>query len=353
MVEQNLTWQQRHARLQFAFDLLRIGIDLKTIVFSNESHFMIGSDKQWRHIRRGCWNSTCFTKHDKFPESLMIWGAIGHGFQSACQFCSHSVDADEYQTIIARSEMVDRLDRQHGRFKWYFMQDGAPAHRARTTSEFFGQRCLILPGWPPNSPDLNPIEMIWGIVKTHVEKLRPETKEALAVIIQEVWSSLDQEMIDRLVDHFPERLTMVVQAQGRSISQYLSSHRKRISINDMHPDTSFVPWSEREDLFIKNEVERRGRKWRKIAEEFRRYFSWTRERLTIKHCADWLACVDRNCRLVAHPPLPHILEVIRRLLELAGEEQPVFIRIERVWELKQGVHSLTNERMDIQIGRVL
>jgi hypothetical protein len=33
MVEQNLTWQQRHARLQFAHDLVRIGIDSTTIVF--------------------------------------------------------------------------------------------------------------------------------------------------------------------------------------------------------------------------------------------------------------------------------------------------------------------------------
>jgi hypothetical protein len=72
MVEQNLTWQQRHARLQFARDLVKIGIASKTIVFSDENCFVVGSDKQWRHYRRGCWNSTYFARHDKFPESLMI-----------------------------------------------------------------------------------------------------------------------------------------------------------------------------------------------------------------------------------------------------------------------------------------
>jgi hypothetical protein len=105
------------------------------------------------------------------------------------------------------------------------MQDGAPAYKALTTSEFLAEGCLVLPGWPPNSPDLNPIEMVWEIVKARVEKLRPQTIQDRAGIIQEVWSSLDQEMIDRLVHHFPNRLNLIIQAQGRSISQYLSSHR--------------------------------------------------------------------------------------------------------------------------------
>jgi hypothetical protein len=54
----------------------------------------------------------------------------------------------------------------------------------------------------------------------------------------------------------------------------------------MGPDTSFVPWSEKEDLSIKNQIKLQGRKWKLIAEEFRRYFSWSREGLTIKHRAD-------------------------------------------------------------------
>jgi hypothetical protein len=82
--------------------------------------------------------------------------------------------------------------------------------------------------------------------------------EGLAMIIQGFWSSLNQEMIDRLVDRFPDRLTKAIQTQGRSISQYLSSHCKSIRPDDMHPDTSFVPWSEKEDLFINDQVARRG-----------------------------------------------------------------------------------------------
>jgi hypothetical protein len=81
MVEQSLTWQQWHVRFQFALDLLRTGIDLKTTVFSDEVRFAIVSDKQLRYVRQGCWNSACFAKHEKFPKLLLIWGAIGRGVQ--------------------------------------------------------------------------------------------------------------------------------------------------------------------------------------------------------------------------------------------------------------------------------
>jgi hypothetical protein len=75
------------------------------------------------------------------------------------------VDATEYQTIILRSHVVEQLDQKHGQFQWYFMRDDSPAQKALTTSEFLIECCLVLPEWPPNSPDLNPIEMVWGIVK--------------------------------------------------------------------------------------------------------------------------------------------------------------------------------------------
>jgi hypothetical protein len=64
------------------------------------------------------------------------------------------LDADEYQTMIMRSGMLEQLDQKYGRFKWHFIQDGAPPRGALKTSDLLAECCLILPGWPPNSPDL-------------------------------------------------------------------------------------------------------------------------------------------------------------------------------------------------------
>jgi len=44
----------------------------------------------------------------------------------------------------------------------YFQQDNAPCHKARI--------CTVLK-WPPESPDLNPIEHLWDVVERELHVL--------------------------------------------------------------------------------------------------------------------------------------------------------------------------------------
>ena len=57
------------------------------------------------------------------------------------------------------------------RKKMIFMQDNAPSHAAHLTLDFlkksFVKNATIME-WLPNSPDLNPIENMWNIIKRKV-----------------------------------------------------------------------------------------------------------------------------------------------------------------------------------------
>jgi len=54
------------------------------------------------------------------------------------------------------------------------MQDGAPGHAARDTRQDLLERGIRVIFWPPFSPDLNPIERVWHIMKNYLQANYPE-----------------------------------------------------------------------------------------------------------------------------------------------------------------------------------
>ncbi len=52
----------------------------------------------------------------------------------------------------------------------YFQQDNAPCHKAQIISDWFLEHDneFTLLKWPPESPDLNPIEHLWDVVEREI-----------------------------------------------------------------------------------------------------------------------------------------------------------------------------------------
>ncbi len=61
--------------------------------------------------------------------------------------------------------MLPSADKLYGDADFIFQQDLAPAHTAKGTKSWFNDYGVTVLDWPANSPDLNPIENLSGIVK--------------------------------------------------------------------------------------------------------------------------------------------------------------------------------------------
>ncbi len=60
------------------------------------------------------------------------------------------------------------------------VQDNARPHTAKHThATLLQNNIFVVPDWPANSADLNPIENIWSILHTEVSKDNPTTLEEL------------------------------------------------------------------------------------------------------------------------------------------------------------------------------
>lgn len=97
---------------------------------------------------------------------------------------------------------------------WRFMQDGAPAHRPKIVKDFVVDNGFNIHVHPANSPDLNPIETIWGWMKQNVEKREPNTKQELEDAIFESGDSIPTSYIKKCIDHLKDYLHEVVEAEG-------------------------------------------------------------------------------------------------------------------------------------------
>ena len=95
----------------------------------------------------------------------------------------------------------------------YLMQDNAGPHLARHTQSHL--KALGIWGyfidWPPSSPDCNPIENVWRLMKQWIIKRNPFSAmmETLKVAIQEEWDSITPEELTSLVDSIPTRVREV------------------------------------------------------------------------------------------------------------------------------------------------
>ena len=84
--------------------------------------------------------------------------------------------------------------------------------KVRGTLHHFGIK-LLYP-WPPNSPDLNPIEHVWSWIANYVNGHRPSNRQQLVDLIQKGWKNIPQCTIQSYFDNLPARLQAVENAGG-------------------------------------------------------------------------------------------------------------------------------------------
>ena len=123
----------------------------------------------------------------------------------------------EHYLEILQEEVLPSRNNLVGE-KFIFQHDNDPKNTAKVCKEFLNkledENKLELMIWPPQSPDLNPIELLWDELDRYVRKQSPGSKEHLWELFQEEWQKISSQTLEKLISRMPRLCNAVIKADG-------------------------------------------------------------------------------------------------------------------------------------------
>lgn len=198
----------------------------RKVMWSDESNFVINYETPKRVRRPAYSRSSGSTVGDpyqlkylkktvKHPAKLMVWAAFtGEAGRGSLYFLKYNttLNSAEYLEKILKEKLVETME-IHG--ATHFVQDGASIHNAKIVKDWLAATNIPYFKWPPQSPDLNPIENMWYHMKRQLENYDTSNLTKLEAAIKELWCrDMSLSVFMDYANSMPKRIKEVLQRKG-------------------------------------------------------------------------------------------------------------------------------------------
>ena len=165
----------------------------------------------------------CFRKHlqprklkprAKHPVKIHIWGGISTRGATRVIMFSGIINAQRLATIL-EAGLVPFISKRFSDGHCLF-HDNDPKHASGLIEKVFERNNINWWPTPPESPDLNPIENVWGSLKQYLRNnYKPKNLQELKDGIEQFWVTLTPEVCKCYIDHIPKKvIPKIVDVQG-------------------------------------------------------------------------------------------------------------------------------------------
>jgi transposase len=203
-----LTAEHKRKRVEWGRE--HLNDNWKKTLFSDETAFQLfrNTVERWYKHERP------IRPMPKDRTKIFAWGGFCIKGKTSL-FCFKGImDAKFYVDILRRH--VPEIRQMLGN-RWRFQQDNDPKHTSHLAKAFLQENMPEVMDWPSNSPDLNPIENLWSIVKGNVKRRMPKNQDELERFMMEEWENIPKSTIINLVGSMKRRCELVIEKNGERI----------------------------------------------------------------------------------------------------------------------------------------
>lgn len=203
------------------------GTLVKKIFFTDEKNFYLNppvnyqNDRVWSAGKKRDINKNrLLVERAKFAKHVMVSAGVCFGGKGRLHFIP---DKAKVNTKLYVESLLPKLIEDCKSVLpsgFIFQQDGAPAHTAKLAQDWIATNCNDFIGkdeWPPNSPDLNPLDYhVWGVMLERYRAFHPKPKtiDELKNVLQLIWNQLPQDSINKAILSFSKRLRACLKSGG-------------------------------------------------------------------------------------------------------------------------------------------
>lgn len=216
-----LSVKNRKARMSFALAHQHWTIeDWKRVIWSDECKInRINSDGIryfWSDTGRATQSHQVIETVKHGGGSLMVWGCFSYFGVGPLELIRGIMTKEVYHQILYENMPVALGQMEFPENEVIFQQDNDPKHSSKLVRNFLKTQNYETIEWPSQSPDLNPIENLWSIVKRRLGNFdeAPNSIHELWERVQISWEEIPVETCQNLIASMPKRVSATIKAKG-------------------------------------------------------------------------------------------------------------------------------------------
>ena len=158
----------------------------------------------------------------KKSKGFMVGGGISKNGLGKLIFCIGTVDSFAYkQALEFYKQDIEALS--DGNSLLYFQQDNATPHTSKEAREAL-KEIKSLKFWPPNSPEISPIEKVWSFIMRKLEGKKIKDLNQLKNEVLYIWNRVPKNYCKKIVEKFDKDINNLIKNSGHLKNKNTSSY---------------------------------------------------------------------------------------------------------------------------------